>query len=144
MDDWDDERWRAVVRASFETVDASGTAVDALLAGAVYRQADITQPAALEALLAEAEGRPAFYFAVPPAIAAKACAALESVTLPEGLNASQLLARAIERQVAFVPGADFHANGGGQNTLRLNFSHPTPEQIQVGVRRLAEAIAATA
>jgi len=62
------------------------------------------------------------------------------VTLPEGLNAGQLLARAIERQVAFVPGADFHANGGGQNTLRLNFSHPTPEQIQVGIRRLAEAI----
>jgi 2-aminoadipate transaminase len=62
------------------------------------------------------------------------------VTLPEGLNASQLLARAIERQVAFVPGADFHANGGGQNTLRLNFSHPTPEQIQAGVGRLAEAI----
>jgi 2-aminoadipate transaminase len=62
------------------------------------------------------------------------------VTLPEELNASQLLARAIERQVAFVPGADFHANGGGQNTMRLNFSHPTPEQIQVGIRRLAEAI----
>jgi 2-aminoadipate transaminase len=66
------------------------------------------------------------------------------VTLPEEQNASQLLARAIKRQVAFVPGADFHANGGGQNTMRLNFSHPTPEQIQVGVRRLAEAIGATA
>jgi 2-aminoadipate transaminase len=64
------------------------------------------------------------------------------VTLPEELNASQLLARAIERKVAFVPGADFHANGGGQNTLRLNFSHPTPEQIQAGVRRLGEAIGA--
>ena len=64
------------------------------------------------------------------------------VTLPEELNASHLLAHAIERQVAFVPGADFHANGGGQNTMRLNFSHPTPEQIQVGVRRLAEAIEA--
>jgi 2-aminoadipate transaminase len=62
------------------------------------------------------------------------------VTLPEELNASQLLARAIARQVAFVPGADFHANGGGQNTLRLNFSHPTPDQIQIGIRRLAEAI----
>jgi 2-aminoadipate transaminase len=62
------------------------------------------------------------------------------VTLPEDLNASQLLARAIERQVAFVPGADFHANGGGQNTMRLNFSHPTPDQIQAGIRRLAEAI----
>ena len=62
------------------------------------------------------------------------------VTLPEGLDSSELLARAIERQVAFVPGADFHANGGGLNTLRLNFSHPTPEQITEGVRRLAEVI----
>ena len=66
------------------------------------------------------------------------------MTLPEALNASQLLAHALERQVAFVPGADFHANGGGLNTLRLNFSHPTPEQIQVGIRRLAEVIAANA
>jgi len=65
------------------------------------------------------------------------------VTLPEHLNASHLLAHAIERQVAFVPGADFHANGGGHNTMRLNFSHPSPENIQLGIRRLAQAIAAT-
>jgi 2-aminoadipate transaminase len=64
------------------------------------------------------------------------------VTLPEHLNSSHLLAHAIERQVAFVPGADFHATGGGHNTMRLNFSHPTPEKIQVGIRRLAEVIAA--
>jgi 2-aminoadipate transaminase len=64
------------------------------------------------------------------------------ITLPEALDASRLLARAIERQVAFVPGADFHANGGGQNTMRLNFSHPAPEQIRAGIGRLAEAIEA--
>ncbi|MFS0734726.1 glucose-6-phosphate dehydrogenase [Microbacterium sp. 1P10UB] len=85
MDDWDDAKWREVVTASFATVKASGSAVDAVLAGATYRQSDITKPEDLTALLAEAEGRPAFYFAVPPAVAAKACVALEQVTLPEGL-----------------------------------------------------------
>src|SRR6185312_16423536 len=85
MDDWDDAHWRSVVTASFATMDASGPAVDAVLAGAVYRRSDITKPEDLEALLALAQGRPAFYFAVPPAIAAKACVALESVTLPDGL-----------------------------------------------------------
>ncbi|WP_375386428.1 glucose-6-phosphate dehydrogenase [uncultured Microbacterium sp.] len=85
MDDWDDAHWREVVTTSFTTVDAGGPAVEAVLAGAIYRKADITQPADLTALLGLAEGRVAFYFAVPPAIAAKACTALESVELPEGL-----------------------------------------------------------
>ncbi|AZS38514.1 Glucose-6-phosphate 1-dehydrogenase [Microbacterium lemovicicum] len=85
MDDWDDAKWREVVTASFATVKASGSAVDAVLAGATYRRSDITKPEDLRALLAMAEGRPAFYFAVPPAVAATACVALEQVTLPEGL-----------------------------------------------------------
>jgi glucose-6-phosphate 1-dehydrogenase len=85
MDDWDDAHWRSVVAASFATMSASGPAVDAALADAVYRRSDITRAADLEALLAMTEGRPAFYFAVPPAIAAKACVALESVVLPAGL-----------------------------------------------------------
>ena len=63
------------------------------------------------------------------------------VTLPEGFNSADLLQRAVERQVAFVPGAAFHANGGGENTMRLNFSHAAPERIEEGVRRLSEVIA---
>jgi 2-aminoadipate transaminase len=62
------------------------------------------------------------------------------VTLPEGYSATELLERAVARQVAFVPGGAFHANGGGENTMRLNFSHANPERIEEGVRRLAEAI----
>jgi glucose-6-phosphate 1-dehydrogenase len=85
MDDWDDEKWRSVVRASFATVDAAGTAVDAVLASATYRTADITDAADLESLLALAQGGAALYFAVPPAVAAKACVALAAVTLPDGL-----------------------------------------------------------
>lgn len=85
MDEWDDAKWREVVRASFAKVDAAGPAVDTVLAAATYRKSDVTHPGDLEALLALAEGRTAFYFALPPAITGKACVALESVTLPEGL-----------------------------------------------------------
>lgn len=60
------------------------------------------------------------------------------ITLPEGYNTTELLARALDRQVAFVPGGAFHANGGGANTMRLNFSFSSPEQIVTGVQRLAE------
>ncbi len=60
------------------------------------------------------------------------------ITLPEGYNTTELLKVALEQQrVAFVPGGAFHANGGGENTMRLNFSYSPPEQIAEGVRRLA-------
>ncbi|KAJ1683427.1 hypothetical protein LUZ63_021344 [Rhynchospora breviuscula] len=85
MDDWDDAKWREVVTASFATVDAAGPAVSKVLAEATYRTADITDAKDLEMLLGLATGRPAFYFAVPPAVAAKACDALSSVTIPDGL-----------------------------------------------------------
>lgn len=85
MDEWDDAHWREVVQTSFSTVDAAGSAVDELIAAAEYHQADITHPDDLTRLLGEGEGRIALYFAVPPAIAAKACVALESVDIPEGL-----------------------------------------------------------
>lgn len=62
------------------------------------------------------------------------------ITLPEGADATKLLARAVEQKVAFVPGTSFHANGGGANTLRLNFSYPPPARIEEGVRRLAAAL----
>jgi len=38
--------------------------------------------------------------------------------------------------VAFVPGGPFHPNGGGLNTMRLNFSYSTPENIREGMTRL--------
>jgi 2-aminoadipate transaminase len=63
------------------------------------------------------------------------------VRLPPALDAGELLQRALERNVAFVPGAAFYANGGGAQTLRLNFSHATPARIEEGIARLAEAIA---
>jgi 2-aminoadipate transaminase len=62
------------------------------------------------------------------------------VTLPSGWKARELLQHALARNVAFVPGDEFHLDGDGSNTLRLNFSHPTPDQIDEGLRRLAQAI----
>ena len=53
-------------------------------------------------------------------------------TLPEYMDATAILKPAIAEKVAFVPGASFHPNGGGKNTMRLNFSMPTPEKITIG------------
>lgn len=63
------------------------------------------------------------------------------VTLPEQLNAAELLPAALAANVAFVPGAAFFAQGGGHHTLRLNFSCMPPERIAEGIQRLGEVIA---
>lgn len=62
------------------------------------------------------------------------------VTLPEGLDASLLLEQALREKVAFIPGGPFHADGGGRNTLRLNFSYCAPDRIEEGVRRLGQLL----
>ena len=64
------------------------------------------------------------------------------LTLPAGLDAASLLPTAIERGVAFTPGAAFFADGAGQRTLRLAFSSVAAARIDEGVRRLADAIKA--
>jgi 2-aminoadipate transaminase len=58
------------------------------------------------------------------------------VTLPESLDAALLLEEALREKVAFIPGAPFHADGRGSNTLRLNFSYCAPDRIEEGVSRL--------
>jgi len=60
------------------------------------------------------------------------------VTLPTGTDVNALFHAAAERGVAFVKGTDFVMHGG-ENTLRLAYSGVTPEQIETGVARLAEA-----
>jgi 2-aminoadipate transaminase len=63
------------------------------------------------------------------------------VELPEEVDTEQLLAAASERGVVFVKGSDFMLEGG-RNALRLAYSGVTPDQIDEGVRRLGEALAA--
>ena len=62
------------------------------------------------------------------------------VELPKGVDAEALLPRAVERGVAFVPGAPFYASEAMKNTLRLSFVTVAPEAIERGVRALAAAL----
>ena len=58
------------------------------------------------------------------------------VTLPKKMSAKALLRKAIEQKVAYVYGEPFYPNGGGENTLRLNFSNASHEGIVEGISRL--------
>jgi 2-aminoadipate transaminase len=60
------------------------------------------------------------------------------VTLPDGVSSLRLFEKALERKVTFVPGAAFFTNGGGQDTLRLNFSNCDVATIQDGMERLGK------
>ncbi|TXT38951.1 MAG: class I/II aminotransferase [Comamonadaceae bacterium] len=60
--------------------------------------------------------------------------------LPKGMSAVDLLPFAVDKGVAFVPGAPFYADHGDERTLRLSFVTPSVEQIHQGVAALAEAI----
>ena len=62
------------------------------------------------------------------------------VRLPETLDAKDVFMEAIEHNVAYVIGRPFHCDNSGGNTMRLNYSFPTIEQIDQGVEQLAEAI----
>ncbi|MEY4735943.1 MAG: hypothetical protein RL302_262 [Pseudomonadota bacterium] len=61
--------------------------------------------------------------------------------LPVGMNAVDLLPHAVDKGVAFVPGAPFYADHGDPRTMRLSFVTPSVEEIHRGVAALATAIA---
>jgi len=62
------------------------------------------------------------------------------VDLPKGINSKTMLPRAVDNLVAYTPGTAFYGNGTGQEFLRISYSYPTPENIRVGVERLAKTI----
>lgn len=63
------------------------------------------------------------------------------VELPEGVDTAALLPQVVaEEKVAYVSGAPFHPNGGGENTMRLNFTHAGPDVVRDGVARLGNAL----
>lgn len=63
------------------------------------------------------------------------------ITLPDGMDTEHLLRAAVEDEgVAYVVGSGFHADGGGKNAMRLNFSFPSDEHIEEGIRRLARLV----
>lgn len=63
------------------------------------------------------------------------------ITTPEAIDTNELFYQAIKEKVAFVPGEVFYPEGARRhNTMRINFSYPTKDQILKGVERLATAI----
>jgi 2-aminoadipate transaminase len=62
------------------------------------------------------------------------------VTLPEGLDATAMLPRAVTERVAYVPGTAFYADGQGRQNLRISYCYPTSERIREGIRRLAGVV----
>ena len=63
------------------------------------------------------------------------------VTLPDYIDTTDLLARALAENVAFVPGEAAFADGRGQHSMRLNFSSSADEDIREGVRRIGAIVA---
>ncbi|MFC3684833.1 aminotransferase-like domain-containing protein [Hydrogenophaga luteola] len=60
--------------------------------------------------------------------------------LPEGVHAVDLLPKAVDKGVAFVPGAAFYADQGDPRTMRLSFVTASEDQIRIGIKALADAI----
>jgi 2-aminoadipate transaminase len=64
------------------------------------------------------------------------------VKLPQGMNAADMLPKAVERNVAYVPGAAFYSGDAQHNTLRLSFVTASVGQINEGIAALADVLKA--
>ena len=60
--------------------------------------------------------------------------------MPKHLNARDIMEKALEKKVAFVPGGSFFPNGGNENTWRMNYSNMPDDKIVEGVKRLGEVL----
>src|ERR671917_265014 len=61
-------------------------------------------------------------------------------TLPDFIDTTDLLARALRDHVAFVPGEAAFLDGRGRNAMRLNFSGSGEDEIREGIRRIGEVV----
>jgi 2-aminoadipate transaminase len=61
-------------------------------------------------------------------------------TLPDYIDTTDLLARALEQRVAFVPGRAAYVDGRGGSSMRLNFSGAGENDIREGIRRIGEVV----
>ncbi len=62
------------------------------------------------------------------------------VYLDESIDTKEMLPEALSAGVAYVPGSAFYIDGSGRNTMRLNFSYPSEEEIKVAIERLADVV----
>ena len=61
-------------------------------------------------------------------------------TLPDYIDTTDLLAKALRENVAFVPGAAAFVDGRGGGSMRLNFSAQTEDEIREGIRRIGAVV----
>ncbi|HEY8001697.1 MAG TPA: PLP-dependent aminotransferase family protein [Solirubrobacterales bacterium] len=62
-------------------------------------------------------------------------------TLPGYIDTTDLLAKALRENVAFVPGAAAYVDGRGGSSMRLNFSASGPDEIREGIKRIGAVVA---
>lgn len=62
------------------------------------------------------------------------------ITLPRHMDSEQILKRAVEAKVVFVPGRPFYPKDGASNTFRLNFSNQSEDRIKDGITRLGKIL----
>jgi len=62
------------------------------------------------------------------------------VVLPEHINTREVMIKALENKVAFVPGGSFFPNGGNENTFRLNYSNMPENKIKDGIAILGRVL----
>ncbi len=60
--------------------------------------------------------------------------------LPESIDTREMLDKAVEENVAYVVGDAFFVEDDGHNTMRLNFTHSTKENIKKGIKKLGKVI----
>jgi 2-aminoadipate transaminase len=61
-------------------------------------------------------------------------------TLPDYIDTTDLLAKALREEVAFVPGRAAYVDGRGGSSMRLNFSASAEDELREGVRRIGSVI----
>jgi glucose-6-phosphate 1-dehydrogenase len=138
-----DAVWRRRVTASFKAGGADPVRVRDLVARSHYIEADATDAAQLGRILAGCSGTPALYFALPPAVTERVCAALSTMTLPAGIilalekpfGTDLTSARALDRRLAkLVPEKQVHridhflGKSAVLNILGLRFANRLFEQ----------------
>jgi len=62
------------------------------------------------------------------------------VTVPEGISTTVIFDKAIEAKVAFVPGKSFYPYEDNDQNMRINFCHPSEDNIKEGIKRLASTL----
>ena len=60
--------------------------------------------------------------------------------LPDGVSSMEVFSEGVKEGVAVLPGVPFYADGGGEDTIRLNFSAAGEEEIAEGIHRLARVV----